>query len=245
MAPLVGGPKRLYDVMRDDASRGGGVSTCSDSTHARRLGVCRRTIIRWKCQLASEGKIERAGYHQWSPRKRTVRWLVPNVTQDVKTQTTGARTEGSHVYLRMCSGGPRHTGRRRRLMEKHPEKIAATGVTRADGSVTPFNAGDAIAAIVDMYGLPMLPAWKARIGKDAKDLLDAGFPPNIVVLAGLTAVQMARPGMVQNFAVEFLNEVEGMGMDWTAYRRRLHGVGRASDPARQRIFNALEEAFKK
>jgi hypothetical protein len=51
--------------------------------------------------------------------------------------------------------------------------------------------------------------------------------------------------MMQNFAVEFLNEVEGMGMDWTAYRRRLQGVGRASDPSRQRIYEALQEAFKK
>ena len=50
-------------------------------------------------------------------------------------------------------------------MEKHPQKIAATGVVRADGSFTPFNAGDAVAAVSDMYGLPMLPSWKARLGE--------------------------------------------------------------------------------
>lgn len=130
-------------------------------------------------------------------------------------------------------------------MERHPEKIAITGVTRADGSVTPFNAHDAIAAVVDMYGLPMLPAWKARIGKDAKELLDAGFAPNVVVVAMLTAVQMARPHMVQAFAVEFMNEAEGVAVDWTGYRRRLHEVGRANNPSRQRIFDALQEAFAK
>jgi hypothetical protein len=133
----------------------------------------------------------------------------------------------------------------RRLMEMHPEKIAATGVERADGSVTPFNAGDAVAAVSDMYGLPMLPAWKARIGKDAKELLEADFAPNVVVVAMLTAVQMARPHMVQAFAVEFQNEAAGVAMDWTGYRRRLHEVGRTNNPGRQRIFNALEEAFAK
>jgi hypothetical protein len=130
-------------------------------------------------------------------------------------------------------------------MEKHPEKIAATGVVRADGSVTPFNAGDAVAAVVEMYALPMLPSWKARLGKDAKILLDAGFAPNAVVLAMLTAVQMGRPHMVQPFAVDFQNEMEGMGMDWSDYRRRLQGVGRASNPTQRKIFDALKEAFER
>ena len=130
-------------------------------------------------------------------------------------------------------------------MEQHPEKIAAMGVVRQNGSVTPFNAGDALAAVVELYGLPMLPAWKARIGKDAKELLEADFAPNVVVVAMLTAVQMGRPHLVQNFAVEFQNSAAGVAVDWAGYRRRLHEVGRANDPGRQRIFNALQEAFAK
>ena len=129
-------------------------------------------------------------------------------------------------------------------MEKHPEVIQ-NGVTRASGEVTPFNAGDAIAAVVDMYGLPMLPAWKARIGKDAKELLESGFSPNVVVVAMLTAVQMARPHLVQSFAVEFQNEAAGVAVDWSGYRRRLHEVRTANSPGLQRVYDALEEAFKK
>ena len=115
---------------------------------------------------------------------------------------------------------------------------------RADGSVTPFNAGDAVAAVSDMYGLPMLPSWKARLGKDAKLLLENDFPPNVIVVAMLTALQMARPHMVQAFAVEFQNEAAGKAMDWGDYRRRLHEVGRGNNPGRQKIFNALQEALR-
>lgn len=60
--------------MREEARFRDRRSFGSDGNHAGILGVSRRTIIRWKCQLEAEGKIARDGFHVWGPRCRTVRW---------------------------------------------------------------------------------------------------------------------------------------------------------------------------
>lgn len=128
-------------------------------------------------------------------------------------------------------------------MEQHPEVIG-NGVERANGSVTPFNAGDAVKATCDMYGLPIPESYRARLGKSAKDLLGSGFDPNVVVAAMLTAVQMARPHLVESFAVEFQNAAAGRAMGWSEYRERVREIEARHNPELQRIYDTLKEAFK-
>jgi hypothetical protein len=128
-------------------------------------------------------------------------------------------------------------------MEVHPEKISSDGVVRRSGEVTPFNAGDAIAAVCEMYGNPIPSQWRARLGKQAKELLDDGFKPNLVVAAMLTAVRMARPHLVTSFVMEMQNAQTGQTIDWTEYRRRLHALRTTVDPSRQRILDALRKEF--
>jgi hypothetical protein len=91
-------------------------------------------------------------------------------------------------------------------MEKHPEKITQ-GVERRDGSVTPFNAGDAIAAVVDVCRekrIPLAPSIRARLGKGAKALIEADFPPEIVVSACVVAVRTGWFGSVESIAQEIV-----------------------------------------
>ena len=128
-------------------------------------------------------------------------------------------------------------------METHPDKISSDGVVRRNGEVTPFNAGDCIAAVCEMYDGPIPSQWRARLGKDAKQLLEDGFKPNLVVAAALTAVRMARPHLVVSFVMEMQNAQTGQMIDWGEYRRGLHQVRVTSDPSRQRILEALRKEF--
>ena len=130
-------------------------------------------------------------------------------------------------------------------MEQHPEKIAATGVVRADGSVTPFNAGDATAAVVDMYGLPIPREIKARIGKAAKELLEDGFEPNTVCAAMLWAVKLARPHLVSSLALEMQSAQHGVLGTFPEYQSYLRKMNHEQKPELTSIRNALKEAFKK
>jgi len=130
-------------------------------------------------------------------------------------------------------------------MEQHPEKIAATGVVRQNGSVTPFNAGDAIAAVVDMYGMPIPRSLKARMGKDAKELLEDGFDPNTVCAAMLWAVKLARPHLVPSLALEMQSAQHGVLGTFPEYQGYLRQLNRQQKPELSSIRTALEEAFAK
>lgn len=129
-------------------------------------------------------------------------------------------------------------------MEKHPEKSTKTGVTRADGSITPFNAGDAVAAVVDMYGLPIPRSFKARIGKSAKELLEDGFEPNVVCAAMLWAIKLARPHLVENLALEMQSAQHGVLGTFPEYQGYLQRLNRQQDPGMESIRTALKGAFR-
>lgn len=130
-------------------------------------------------------------------------------------------------------------------MEKHPEKIAATGVVRADGSVTPFNAGDAMAAVIEMYALPIPRSFKARLGKEAKLLLEDGFDPNIVCASMLWALKLGRPHLVPSLAVEIQAADHGLLGTFSEYRSHLRRLDYERKPELSSIRKALEEAFSK
>lgn len=169
--------------MKDDARRGGGVSTCSDSTHAKALGVCRQTIRRWKCQLEREGSVHRDGYHVWNPRCRTVRYRV-HVTQGIKGfSPSGLKT---YRYVRTNAFG---CATKRGEMELEPRQ-------RGELEQREHTAQDVVRTLCDAFAaesIPIHPRHKGIIAKQAKESLDAGYQFETVVIAGATALRRGQP----------------------------------------------------
>ena len=110
-------------------------------------------------------------------------------------------------------------------------------IVRASGEMTPFNAGDAIAATVDVIGF-IVPQFKARIGKHAKELLDGGCPADTVVAACVMGVRMGRPHLVQTYAQEIQNAKAGLTVDWPAYRAAIQKLNHDNKPK-----TAIDVAF--
>ena len=111
-------------------------------------------------------------------------------------------------------------------MERHPEKISE-GVIRKNGKTTPWNAGDAVAAVVEACerkGIPVAPSVKARLGKAAKGLLDSGFNPDTVVTSGVLAVETGMFGSVETIAQELVVAAAGHRLSRNEYRRALGEV---------------------
>lgn len=124
-------------------------------------------------------------------------------------------------------------------MERHPDVIP-NGIVRKSGEVTPFNAGDAIAATVELcreIGIPVAPQVKARLGKASKGLVDAGFPPTVVVSACVVAIKTGWFGSVESIAQEMVVAQAGERMARSEYQRALaethHQVSRSESPVWQ------------
>lgn len=124
-------------------------------------------------------------------------------------------------------------------MERHPERLTE-GVVRRTGEVTPWNAGDAVAATVEVcrsMGIPLAPSIRARLGRGAKALLQADFDPTIVVAAMVTAVQTCWFGSVESIAQELVVAQSGNRRSPDEYRRALdetsHLMARGESPVWQ------------
>jgi len=114
-------------------------------------------------------------------------------------------------------------------MEQHPEVIK-DGVARKDGTTTPFNAGDALAAVLDMYAQPVPRQHVARLGKAAKELLEDGFDPQTTCQAMLLALLRARVDLTTTIALEIQNAHGGRHLSWTAYQNELAVYNRQGKP---------------
>jgi hypothetical protein len=220
----------------------------ADSTAARDLGVCRRTIIRWRKALEAQGRIERCGVHRWGPRKTTVvyRFCGQRVTQRTSCRRTKPPRAGvlrTNHFVGSSGTRARVFGRRRRLMEKHPEVIS-NGIERANGTTTPFNAGDAVAVVADRYGHPIPGSWRARLGKAAKELLEDGFDPNTVCAAMYASIRRARPDLTISLAMEIQNARTGQTMTMTEWRNALYAVREESAPEVSKVYLTLKEAIR-
>lgn len=127
-------------------------------------------------------------------------------------------------------------------MEKHPEKLSE-GVVRRDGSVTPFNAADAVAVVCDNYPAPIPRQFKARMGKAAKELLEDGFDPQTICEAMFAALRRARVDLIPTMALEIQLAKGGQYMSWRRYQSELESANRQNGPETV-IKQALREAFK-
>lgn len=99
-------------------------------------------------------------------------------------------------------------------------------VVRKDGRVTRFNAGDAMAALIDVLslsGIRLTPKLRARLGCSAKGALESGYTPEEVVTAMTEAVNCCRVDLVDQFLLEremlekrgYIKDPKQVWRDWT------------------------------
>lgn len=127
-------------------------------------------------------------------------------------------------------------------MERHPEKLSE-GVVRKNGELTPFNAGDAVAAVCDLYGSPIPSSIKPRLGKAAKGLLEDGFHPSVICRALLLAVRKGRPDLVDQFALDVQNADKGEYLTWDRYQQEIKSYNRSQRADLEPIRRALRKEF--
>lgn len=215
----------------------------ADTTAAEALGVSRMSIQRYKREIERESDLV---VRTQGPFRKTVcyRILRRPVTERTSCQPRTTRAVCSPRYVRgpRCSGRAA-SGRRRRLVERHPEKIA-NGVQRANGSVTPFNAADAVAAAVDVSrdkGYPLAPAIRARLGKGAKALLSADFPPAVVVSACVIAIRTGWFGSVESIGQEILVAKAGDRINRQQFQQALDQTTHQINTADSPVWQAMRE----
>lgn len=129
-------------------------------------------------------------------------------------------------------------------MEKHPEKIGNEGVVRRSGEVTPFNAGDAIAAVNDIFrmqGIPLAPSVRARLGKGSKALIEAEFPPRIVVAACVVAIQTGWFGSVETIAQEMMVASMGGKKSRKDFQQALEETSRRIETSDSHVWKLMRE----
>lgn len=81
-------------------------------------------------------------------------------------------------------------------MEEHPAVVRNEGITRRDGSVTPVNAGDVLARVIDWLReaqMPISRQAKGMIARQSKELLEDGFDADLVGAAAVLAVRRCVP----------------------------------------------------
>lgn len=109
-------------------------------------------------------------------------------------------------------------------MERHPDRIG-DGVVRANGSVTPLNAGDAVAIVIDWFrakGIPVTRQSKGMVARQAKTLLEDGFDFDTVVMSAILAIRRGGPHLMHFIASDLVAAKAG---EWIAdrneYRKKL------------------------
>lgn len=128
-------------------------------------------------------------------------------------------------------------------MEQHPDVIP-NGIVRKSGQVTPFNAGDAVGAAVDVctdMGFPVAPSVKARIGKGAKALLEVGFAPDIVTSAMVIAIRTGWFGSVETIAQEMVVAQTGSRIGRAEYQQVLAATSARLSKAESPVWQTMRE----
>jgi hypothetical protein len=128
-------------------------------------------------------------------------------------------------------------------MEQHPETIPKE-IVRKSGEVTLFNAGDAIAATVDLcreMGIPVAPQVKARLGKGAKALLEADFSPRIVVASCVHAIRTGWFGSVETIAQEMVVALSGSRVGRAEHQQVLAALSHEMDRRDSPIWQTMRE----
>jgi hypothetical protein len=210
----------------------------SDETAAEALGVSRMTIQRAKRELEEVGLITRTEHVRF---RKTVVYKLPVTQRSCRAGRT-SRTAPCGRSSGRASAPAAGRGRRRRLMERHPDVIRTQGIKRADGSVTPANAGDALAHVIDWFrerGMPLTRQAKGMLARQAKDLLEDGFDYELVVASAILSVRRCTPQHMHFIASDLAAARAGQWISTRdAYRKSIED---SVELARDRVNRLVEE----
>jgi len=102
--------------------------------------------------------------------------------------------------------------------------LRGEGVTRRNGEITPYNAGDVVAAITSIFaeqGIPLAGRFRGMMGRHAKDLLESGFDYSTVVVAGVMACKRGVPQHMTFIAQDLVMARAGVKMSRREYERAI------------------------
>ncbi len=108
-------------------------------------------------------------------------------------------------------------------MEKYPERLSE-GLVRKNGELTPYNAGDVVATVVEIFAeqdIPLAGRFRGMIGRHAKDLLDSGFDFSTVVVAAVMACKRGVPQHLTFIAQDLVMARAGARMTRKEYERAI------------------------
>jgi hypothetical protein len=109
-------------------------------------------------------------------------------------------------------------------MEEHPEIPDNEGLVRANGSITPWNAADILAAVIDVFtenNVPITSRAKGMIGRQAKELLEDGFDHSTIVVAAVTVLRRGDPHNLHFVAQDLVMARAGRRMTRREYYQAL------------------------
>lgn len=110
-------------------------------------------------------------------------------------------------------------------MERHPGVIDEQGgIVRKDGSVTPVNAADVLANVIDRFreaGIPLPAKYKGQLARSIKGLLEDGFDWRTLTLAAAIAIKRAEPHNLHHIALDLVLARNGMRMTRLEYEKAL------------------------
>jgi len=98
------------------------------------------------------------------------------------------------------------------------------GIERKSGDVTPANARDVVATVVEIFaeeGVPLAGRFRGMIGRHAKDLLDSGFDYSTVVVAAVMACKRGVPQHLTFIAQDLVMARAGVRMTRREYERAI------------------------
>lgn len=97
-------------------------------------------------------------------------------------------------------------------------------IVRKNGEVTPANAGDIVATVVDIFSeqnIPLSGQFRGMIGRQAKDLLDSGFDYSTVIVASVMGVKRGAPQNITFIAQDLVMARAGQRMSRREYERAI------------------------
>jgi len=125
-------------------------------------------------------------------------------------------------------------------MEEHPN-VLSQGVARKSGEVTPLNAGDVVATVVDWCSsrhMPLARQWKGMIARQAKTLLEDGFSFEVVAMAAIFSIRRGAPQHMHFLAGELTAVRAG---EWISTRDEWRRMLEDEDDIRRAVEKREEE----
>lgn len=233
------------------------VCWASHATLAADTGLSERTVKRCLQRLRDDGVVERLDTLPSGKRVRTCVWRMTHGTTRIRrcerkcpttpspTAKAGSRTSRAFRTPHYVRGSAKPRATRGRWMSDHlPAGLFQPRTTAP--STRQINAADIVGAAVDtlsLHDVPVTGRARAMIGKQAKELLADGFPPQTVLLAAVTSLRRGAPQHMHFVAQDIAITEAGQRMTRKQYEQALDGRARTFDPiesgARARLLDAL------